>query len=80
MREKEKKEGQQSNLMKESRQDLPFVRAAKSGGWRKDLPEAQVARIESAWGDLMVCLGYELVTRGNDPNLSTPCSFIPTMA
>jgi hypothetical protein len=80
MREKEKKEGQQSNLMKDSRQDLPFVRAAKSGGWRKDLPETQVARIESAWGDIMVGLGYELVTRAGGETLSTPGSFFPIMA
>jgi len=79
MREKEKKEGQQSNFMKGSRQDLPYVRAAKSGGWRKDLPETQVARIESAWGDIMVCLGYELETRADSPSLSTPCSFVPIM-
>ena len=76
----EKKEGQQSNLMKDSRQDLPFVRAAKSGGWRKDLPETQVARIESAWGDIMVGLGYELVTRAGGETLSTPGSFFPIMA
>ena len=80
MREKEKKEGQQSNLMKDSRQDLPFVRAAKSGGWKKDLPETQVARIESAWGDIMVGLGYELVTRAAGPTSSTPCSLFPIMA
>jgi hypothetical protein len=80
MREKEKTEGQQSNLMKDSRQDLPFVRAAKSGGWRKDLPETQVARIESAWGDIMVSLGYELVTRAGSPTSSTPCSFFPRVA
>lgn len=79
MREREKKEGQQSKLMKDTRQDLPYVRAAKSGGWKKDLPETQVARIESAWGDIMVCLGYELVTRKGGPTLSTPCSLFPIM-
>lgn len=31
--------------------------------WRNDLPGPQVARIEAAWGDIMACLGYELVTR-----------------
>jgi hypothetical protein len=31
--------------------------------WRKDLPDAQVAKIEAAWGDVMACLRYELVTR-----------------
>lgn len=77
MREKEKNQGQQSHLMKDSRQDLPFVRAAKSGGWKKDLPEAQVARIESAWGDIMVSLGYELVTRAGGPTVSTTSALLP---
>ena len=63
MRESEKKQGERSMLIKGSRQDIPFIRSAKSGGWRSDLPESQVARIESAWGDIMACLGYELVTR-----------------
>jgi hypothetical protein len=31
--------------------------------WRNDLTDAQVAKIENAWGDIMVCLGYEIVTR-----------------
>ena len=35
----------------------------KPGGWRSDLPEPQLARIEAAWGDIMACLGYQLVTR-----------------
>jgi hypothetical protein len=51
--ESEKKQGR----------DIPLVPSAKSGGWRSDLPEPQVARIEAAWGDIMACLGYELVTR-----------------
>jgi hypothetical protein len=41
---------------------MTFVRAAGSGGWRKDLPADQVARLETAWGPLMHHLGYELVT------------------
>ena len=49
--------------MKDSRKDMSFVRAAGSGGWRKDLPTDQVARIESAWGPLMQHLGYEVVTQ-----------------
>ena len=36
---------------------------AKAGVWRSDLPEPQLARIEAAWGDIMACLGYQLVTR-----------------
>lgn len=63
MRENEKKQGERSTLIKGSRQDIAFVRSAKSGGWRNDLPEAEVARIEAKWADVMACLGYELVTR-----------------
>lgn len=71
MRESEKQQGERSALIKGSRQDIAFVRAAKSGGWRKDMPEAQVARIESAWGDIMACLGYELVTRARHDALDS---------
>ena len=44
------------------RQDIPMIGVATSGGWRKRLPETCVAKIEAAWGDLMVNVGYELVT------------------
>ena len=47
---------------------------AKSGGWRNDLREPQIARIETAWGDIMTCLGYELVTR--DPRSALKSSLI----
>jgi Sulfotransferase domain len=63
MRENEKKQGERSTLIKGSRSDISFVRSAKSGGWRSGLPEPLVARIEATWGDIMTCLGYELVTR-----------------
>ena len=45
---------------KETRQDKPFVRSAKAGGWKDELSEASIAEIESAWGGLMRELGYEL--------------------
>ena len=61
MRESEKK--QKQNAM-----------PAKSGGWRNDLREPQIARIETAWGDIMACLGYELVTR--DPRSALKSSLI----
>ena len=63
MRKLEKEQSHLSSLTKTSRKDLPFVRAAGSGGWRSGLPETQVARIEAAWGPLMRSLGYELSTR-----------------
>jgi hypothetical protein len=47
---------------KNRRKDIPFVRVAKSGGWRTALPASCVQQIENAWGDLMTPLGYELVT------------------
>jgi hypothetical protein len=45
---------------KDTRQDIPFVREAKSGGWRERLSEASVRIIEEAWGTSMQELGYEL--------------------
>lgn len=62
MRELEKEEGDKWALIKDSRKDKPFVREAKSGGWRKVLPTESVARIESAWGPVMEMFGYELFT------------------
>lgn len=47
---------------KDTRQDIPFVREAKSGGWRERLSEASVRIIEGAWGTSMQELGYELAS------------------
>jgi sulfotransferase family protein len=44
------------------RKDIPFIGAAKSGNWRTAMPKSSVHRIESAWGEIMTTLGYELVT------------------
>jgi hypothetical protein len=60
MRKLEKAQPNKNELMKGSRKDLSFVRAAGSGGWRADLPARMAARIEEAWGPLMRHLGYEL--------------------
>lgn len=62
MRELEKQEADKWVATKNRRKDIPFVRVAKSGGWRTSLPEPCVRQIESVWGDLMTTLGYELVT------------------
>ena len=59
MREGEKKQGQSA---------MP---SAKSVNWRSDLGEPQIARIETAWGDIMACLGYELVTRDSGSALKS---------
>jgi len=53
MRKLEKEQADQCGLTAETRKDLSFVRAAKSGGWQKDLPENLVAKIEDAWPHLM---------------------------
>jgi len=62
MRKLEKEQSRQWKETKNTRQDKPFVRKAASGGWRSILPERCVAQIESAWGEVMRSVGYELVT------------------
>ena len=62
MRELEQKQSHLWSSTRETREDKPFVRSAKAGDWKEELPEASVAEIESAWGQLMRALGYELVT------------------
>jgi hypothetical protein len=64
MRKLEKAQSHLSTLTKTSRKDLPFVRAAGSGGWRSGLPPALAVEIEAAWGPLMKSLGYELTSPG----------------
>jgi hypothetical protein len=60
MREMEKKQWHLWSSTRETRKDKPFVRAAKAGGWKVDLPEASIAEIELKWGELMRDLNYEL--------------------
>jgi hypothetical protein len=60
MRKLEAQQSEESSLMKGSRKDVAFIRSAKSGGWRSELPEPLVEKIESAWGAIMRYLGYEL--------------------
>jgi hypothetical protein len=70
MQKMEKEHGAQWQMMKNSRQDKPFVRSAKSGGWRNTLSEHAIASIEQAWGETIQRLGYELVTAA-EPALSS---------
>jgi len=60
MRKLEKAQAHLWSSTRETRKDKPFVRVAKSGGWRTELPESCVAEIESTWGGLMTELGYEV--------------------
>jgi len=60
MRELEKEEGRQWLLTKNTRQDKPFVRTAKSENWRTALPESCITEIESIWGRVMSQVGYKV--------------------
>ena len=62
MRNLEKSQARLFNATKDTRQDILFVRSAKAGGWRSDLPETSVSQIERAWGHIIRWLGYEPVT------------------
>jgi len=62
MRDLEKKQGDQWVTTKGKRKDIPFVGAAKAGGWRSGLSAEHIAQIESAWGHLMRHVGYETST------------------
>ena len=59
-----------ASVTKNTRQDIPFVRAASSGGWKKSLPESAVADLETAWGPLMQWLGYEPAVIRSTTNVS----------
>ncbi len=63
LRELEKKEGGEWVTTKNKRSDIPFIGSAVAGKWKSVLPDAAVEEIESAWGNIMAQLGYELVTR-----------------
>jgi hypothetical protein len=62
MRELEKKEAKDWVLTKNTRGDKPFVRSATAGGWKSQLDPQSVMEIESAWGELMLSLGYALAS------------------
>jgi estrone sulfotransferase len=72
--ERSSKEKMRESEKKQKQNAMP----AKSGGWRNDLREPQIARIETAWGDIMACLGYELVTC--DPRSVLKSSLIGLLA
>jgi hypothetical protein len=61
MQSLEKSQSEQWIATKGTRQDIPFVREAKAGGWRTKLSLDSVRTIERAWGSTMKEFGYELV-------------------
>ena len=62
MRKLEKQQADQWTGTKNTRKEIPFVRAAKSGGWKDTLPAHCVQEIEIAWAPLLNFLGYPLQT------------------
>ena len=66
MRALEKQQGARWVLTRQTRLDKPFVRTASAGGWKSILSERAVAAIETAWGDTMRSLGYELVSASSE--------------
>ena len=62
MRQLERNQASQWVSTKDKRPDIPFIRTASSGGWKKLLLPESASKIESAWGPLMRRLGYELLT------------------
>lgn len=61
MRSLEREQSKNWRLTSSTRQDIPFVREAKSGGWKTKLSPTALATIERAWGGTMKELGYELI-------------------
>jgi len=66
MRKLEKQQVDQWTGTKNTRKEIPFVRAAKSGGWKQALAAHSVEEIEVAWYPLLNFLGYQLQTRELD--------------
>jgi hypothetical protein len=62
MRKLEQSQSEDWVLTKNTRHDIPFVRAAMGGGWKSKLPPDSAAEIEKAWGQLMKVLGYPLTS------------------
>jgi hypothetical protein len=58
MRRLESAQQGQHKMLRQTRSDIPFVRAAKSGGWQDELPPESARQIEAAWADLMRKLQY----------------------
>jgi hypothetical protein len=61
MRKLETDQSRMWSTTKDTRQDIPFVRAAAAGGWKSELSEKSVLQIENAWAPLMKWLGYDLL-------------------
>lgn len=65
MQSLEEKQAQEWITTKGTRQDIPFVRSAKAGEWRKRLPPGAIKMLEDAWGATIKELGYDLARDSN---------------
>jgi Sulfotransferase domain len=74
MRKLEKSQAHLFSSTKDTRQDIPFVRSAKAGGWRSALPEACALKIEDAWAPMLRWLGYELISGDKTTVADSPFS------
>lgn len=66
MRKLEQEDADKWTGTKNTVKEIPFVRAAKSGGWKESLAPQSVEEIEVAWFPMMNFLGYELQNRELD--------------
>jgi len=71
MRALEKKQAGKWSSTRNTRQDIPFVRTAKAGNWKTELPGAAIQRIETAWGPLMRWLGYAPFSSADGGGMAT---------
>jgi Sulfotransferase domain len=71
MRALEKKQARAWSSTRNTRQDIPFVRTAKSGNWKTELPQAAIERIETAWGPIMQWLGYQPLSSPHGRGMAT---------
>ncbi len=58
MKKLEKRQSNEWKPTKKSNKNLRFVRKAQCGGWIKELSKEKSEKIEKAWKDLMLKLGY----------------------
>lgn len=72
LRELENKQGSEWVTTKNKRSDIPFIGNAVAGKWKSKLPPTAIAEIESAWGTLMVSLGYGLTASSEDSSRGDP--------
>jgi len=71
MRTMEKQQARQWSSTRNTRQDIPFVRTAKSGNWKTEMPPAAIQTIEAAWGPLMRWLGYNASSSADQGGIAT---------